>query len=283
MAEFDHGFKTIARLAGRELARVAGVECRRWEVVESTLQATTERLADRVFRAQRGRERFLVYMEFYTQWDAAAPWNMLGKSGLLSEQEQLPTVCLLFVLRRQGYRSHEGTFRLEVQKQPTQQLWFREVPLWEQVPQPWWEEVPGLMALSPLCRQQGRPREVIAHAAEVIEQREEDTARRADLLYLLGQFGGLAFPRLDAMGLIGREKMRDSPISQSFIREGQVEQARHAVLRVLRNRFGEEAAAPFAEAINGLEDLERLDHLLDQASVCARIEDFRRAMTRRRR
>jgi hypothetical protein len=32
-------------------------------------------------------------------------------------------------------------------------------------PQPWWDRVPGLMALSPLCRQQRTPQEALAHAA----------------------------------------------------------------------------------------------------------------------
>ena len=36
--------------------------------------------------------------------------------------------------------------------EPTQQLWFREVPLWGLDPEPWWEEVPGLMALYPRDR-----------------------------------------------------------------------------------------------------------------------------------
>jgi hypothetical protein len=49
MAEFDHGVKKIAQTTGRQLARVAGVRCRAWQTLESTLQITTELLADRVF------------------------------------------------------------------------------------------------------------------------------------------------------------------------------------------------------------------------------------------
>ena len=84
MAEFDHGIKLITDTSGRELARVAGVECRRLQPVESTLPRTTEMLADRAFRASRGRQRFVLYFEFYTYWDRNAPWDMLAKSGFLS-------------------------------------------------------------------------------------------------------------------------------------------------------------------------------------------------------
>jgi hypothetical protein len=270
MAEFDHGFKVISRQAGRELARLAGVTCRSWEVVESTLQVTTERLADRVFRAQQGRARFLVYMEFYTTWNPDALWNALGKSGLLSEQEKLPTWCLLFVLKRKGYRSHGGSFQLKAAGQPTQQLWFKEVPLWDQVPQPWWEEVPGLMSLYPLCKHSQPPRQAITHAVTAIEGRELSTIEKADYLSLLDIFGELAFPRLDIGQIIGREKMKGSRFAQDFMGEGK----RDAILRILRARFGE-VNPEAVEAINTVEDIGRLDDLIDMAVRCSRLQDFR--------
>jgi hypothetical protein len=137
MAEFDHGIKIIAETTGRQLARLAGVECRRWEPLESTLQVTTEFLANRVFRAHRGRDRFVVYFEFYTTWDRDAPWQMLAKSGVLSQRERLPTLCVAVVLQRRGFRSAGGQLRLEVGGEPTQQLWFKEVCLWRLAPGPW--------------------------------------------------------------------------------------------------------------------------------------------------
>jgi hypothetical protein len=73
MPESDHGIKEIADAAGRQLARVAGLECSGWAPLESTLPATTELLADRVFRARRGRDRFAVCFEFYTRWQRDAP------------------------------------------------------------------------------------------------------------------------------------------------------------------------------------------------------------------
>jgi hypothetical protein len=154
MAEFDHGIKLITDTSGRELARAAGVECSRLQPLEGSLPATTEKLADRAFRASRGRERFVLYFEFYTYWDRSAPWEMLAKSGLLSQREHLPTVCLAFVFRRRGFRSAGGQLRLAAAGRPTQRLWFKEVCLWKLKPEAWWEDVPGLMALYPLCRHQ---------------------------------------------------------------------------------------------------------------------------------
>src|SRR5271166_4988546 len=105
MAKPDHGIKAIADTTGRQLARVAGVECRHWRPLESTLPATTELLADRVFLAQNGRERFVVYFEFYTRWDRNAPWDMLAKSSLLSKRLHLPTVSIVVVFQPRGFHS----------------------------------------------------------------------------------------------------------------------------------------------------------------------------------
>ncbi len=135
MAAFDQGIKEIADTAGQQLARLAGLECSRWGPLESTLPATTELLADRAFLARRGSERFAVYFEFYTRWDRDVPWDMLAKSSLLSKRVHLPTVCIAIVFQRRGYRSLNGTFRLEAAGGPTQQLWLREVRLWQTRPE----------------------------------------------------------------------------------------------------------------------------------------------------
>jgi hypothetical protein len=278
MAEFDHGIKIIASTTGRQLARLAGVESQAWSPLESTLQATTELLADRVFLARQGSERFVVYFEFYTTWDRDAPWDVLAKSGLLSRREKLPTRCLLFILRKAGYKEQGGQLRLAVGGEPTQHLWFREVPLWGLDPEPWWEEVPGLMALYPLCRHGRKPRDAVRHAAAAIEERLVDPGARADGLYLLNIFGGLAYPRLDIEGLIGREKMRESKVYRAAVEEGELKRQRTAILQVLRARFGPEVSAEFAAPLDALPSLERMEPLLDVAATCAHPEDFRAAL-----
>ncbi len=98
---------------------------------------TTERLADRAFRARNGDRRFVVYMEAYTRWTDSAVWSVLAKSGLLSERERLPTRRLLSILAPHGHRSQDGEVRLVAEEdEPTQHIWFREVCLWKQQAKP---------------------------------------------------------------------------------------------------------------------------------------------------
>jgi hypothetical protein len=278
MPALDSGFKIAARVSGRQLATLADVQCDQWTPIVSEVQ-TAERLADRVFHAQRGRKRFVVYMEAYTYWNAAAPWSVLSKSGLLSERERLPTVSLVYVLRPRGYRPQGGQFRLTTDAGPTQHIWFREVCLWQLEPEPWWDDAPGLMALSPLCRQTRSPHDVLGHAAEAITTRVADTVQRADLLTALAIFGNLVYPRFDVVSLIGREQMRESKIIEEFRAEFQekarVDNARQFVLDDLEIKFGPAAAKEFAHAVNAVNDSRRLADLHRLALRCTSLEQFR--------
>ena len=96
MAKLDHGIKRITDTSAREL-RVSRVwrasGCGPWRG-RCLQRPNCWRIA---FRASHGRERFLVYFEFYTCGTGSA-WDMLAKSGLLSQRLRLPTVCLAFVL-----------------------------------------------------------------------------------------------------------------------------------------------------------------------------------------
>jgi hypothetical protein len=274
MPAYDTGFKIVARAAGQQLAVLAGVACDQWTPIVSEVQ-TAERPADRVFRARRGPRRFLVYLEACTCWTSAAPWSVLAKSGLLSERERLPTVSLVYVLRPRGYRPQGGQFRLAVEEGPTQQVWFREICLWQVEPQPWWDEVPGLMALAPLCRQERPPDDVVGHAAEAITAHTPDTVQRGDLLATLAVFGRLAYPGFDAVNLIGRQQMKESKVILEFQEEARVETRREDVLQVLEARFGRRAAGEFAPFLKTVTEVARLSRLLRLAARASGIDQFR--------
>jgi hypothetical protein len=275
MPIYDTGFKIVTRAAGRRLLQLRNISCDRWTPIVSEVQ-TAERFADRAFRARSGRERFLVYFEGYTNWTKTVPWSVLVKSALLAEREQLPVVSLVLFLRPQRYRPSGGTFRLAACAGPTQQVWFHEICLWEEDPEPWWEAVPGLMALYPLCRHQRTPVEAVAHASDAISRRETNLIARADLLTTLGIFGKLAYPRIDVLGIIGREQMKESKFYEEVKQEGRLETLRGAVCEVLEVRFGAPSAAEFESLLLNVADVERLSRLHRLAVRCASLTEFRR-------
>jgi hypothetical protein len=197
----------------------------------------------------------------------------------LSERERLPTSTLVFILLPQGYKPQNGHFCLEAEEgEPTQQVWFREVRLWEEAPQPWWEEMPGIMSLFPLCDHRMESTSAIRYAANAIFDNESDSSKRADLLTILGVFGKLKNRALDVVNIIGREHMRESPLYQEIMLEGEQAEARRSVLQVLEDRFGSKAAMEFKETVNQIDDLEELREILHLATKCGRITQFRRTV-----
>jgi hypothetical protein len=279
MADFDVSFKIAAHNSGRELCRLAGLRCDAWEPIGDTLQ-TTERLADRAFRARQGDESFVVYFEAYTVWREDARWNILAKSALLSERERLPTRTLVFVLTPERYREQHGTFRLEVAGEPTQQVWYRENCLRRERPEPWWETVPGLMALYPLTAHDRPPADAIQYATQTIATRVTETSARADLLTALGIFGTLVYPALNVANLIGGQLMSESKFLQHFEDKAERKRARIAVQEALDVRFGAGVGDEFTETLNGIEDLEQLSELHRLAIKSRGLAAFRRALAR---
>lgn len=278
MGSLDHGFKIVAQASPTGLARLGGLPRAILKPVESTVQTTTERLADRAFLVRHKREPFVLYMEFVASWKEAVLWSILEKSGTLAKRERLPVMSLVFVLRPKGYRNQNGTMRLSALGQPTQQVWFRDVCLWEIEPEDWWDEEPGLMAIYPLCRHQKSGQESIQHSAGQIEAHERDSAKRADLLTTLGIFGRLAYPGLDALSLIGREKMRESKAYLEILEEGEINRARRDLLGIIAKRFGTQARNSSRAAVNAIDDGERLFNLLLLASTAESIDEIKHAL-----
>jgi len=108
----------------------------------------------------------------------------------------------------------------------------------------------------------------------VIEQSVAGTGERSNLLALLDIFSKLAFPGLGVADLIGRNSMAGS----SFVQEVLSQQLRTSVLKVLRSRFGDEAATDLTPALATVDDPRRLERLFDQALAVASPDEFRAAL-----
>ena len=72
--------------------------------------------------------------------------------------------------------------------------------------------------------------------------------------------------------------MRESLAYHQILDEGRLETLRATTLVNLEERFGAQAAAQVADAVNALEDLAELDRLHRLAVRCAGIEEFRQAL-----
>ncbi len=72
--------------------------------------------------------------------------------------------------------------------------------------------------------------------------------------------------------------MKESKFYQEILQEGERAGRRADVLRVLRVRMKTEPPADLAAAVDSMEDLTRLETLLDLAATCADFAEFRREL-----
>jgi hypothetical protein len=72
--------------------------------------------------------------------------------------------------------------------------------------------------------------------------------------------------------------VRDSPLVQEFIEEGEQNRARKDVLQVIELRFGKEAVREVSAAVNRLSSLQQLDDLHKLAVQARRFTQVRRGL-----
>lgn len=273
MADIAAGFRIIATSAGQALAQLAGLVCQKWEPMP--VDANGDTLA---FRAEESDTPFIAALQAFTRWDERVLWNMLAHSSSLTARERMPTLCILYMLTPNGYRPQGGQFRLRVGNNPTQALWFREVCLWELKPEPWWEMFPGLMTMYPLAAHRQDAATAINLAAERIHRYEKDPKKRADLQTLLALLTRLKYSEMDVVGVIGKERMKDSPLYEELLAEGGVVQCREDIAHIVQLRFGDREAKQCKKLLNGIADRDRLQEILGQAVTSKRFEQFRKVI-----
>jgi hypothetical protein len=139
-----------------------------------------------------------------------------------------------------------------------------------------------MLPLYPLCGGDGSVKDKVVEAAAKIQAAAADPVARADFSTILGLFGKLASPGLNAFELIGRRAMRESKFYQEILaegrEEGREEGLRLAVREVLVQKFGETAAGDFTESLGLVHDLEALSRLLAAAVKARSATVFRKAV-----
>jgi hypothetical protein len=119
---------------------------------------------------------------------------------------------------------------------------------------------------------------IVAHVAgRRLADRRPTACRSAEVL---GIFGRLAYPELDAFALIGREQMKESPAYQEIMDEGRVEQGRAYILNLLGARFGADAAEQVRTDVQTVEDLAGLERLHLLSALCSDLAAFREGLRR---
>ncbi|MBI4586984.1 MAG: DUF4351 domain-containing protein [Planctomycetes bacterium] len=174
---------------------------------------------------------------------------------------------------------------------------YKVIKLWEVDPRPIFElESPGLLPFVPFMA--GNPESLVLKSCEKIAKCSEALAGMETKRELLAILSGLAGKVIKDEVLRGHliseirvmgenfilDYFREEGIAigkvqgweegrQEGLLEGARQEARLAVLRVVRRRFGE-LPPELSERLEVFKDLQRLESLLDEAMVCPSLEAF---------
>lgn len=274
MAEYDKSSKWLIQHHGDSILRLAQVrDIESWRALQADL-VQPRQLPDGLLEARiRGQaEAHLFLVEVATYPERRLVEQVFGDAALAWLNRRVLPEVLVLVLHPKGMV--QAVDSADLQSPLGWTLWqarWRVVELWT-IPaeQLLAANEPGLVPWVPLAQINGPPDPIFQQCRDLIDRHAPPHAQ-ANLLAVTQVLAKLRYndPRLLTI-LGGRKAMIESPLIQELVAE-----ARHRdIVRFLRARFG--AVPPdLGAALQSVQDETKLDELVDWASRCPGLDEFR--------
>jgi len=201
------------------------------------------------------------------------------------QHEQSRPASVVVYLDRKLYREDPGRLEIEGEMNTSLRCTYRVVKLWTVDPEPILaKDAPGLWPFVPLMN--GNPAELLVKSKERIVGAPESVATLESKKELLAVLGGLASRVIGDRGVLDHLIREITDMGENYVfdrliemgreqgaKEGARSTARKDLLRVLRRRFGE-ASESLSNRLDRVDDLETLEHLVEEAAVAPTLEAF---------
>ncbi len=256
------------------------------EVIDADVSTVTA-AADKVHRIA-GPPSWLLHLEVQTSHDHRLPDNVLRYNVVLGHRHRLPVCSVVLLLRPDADReSISGVVRQEFPAgAPYLEFRYRVVRLWQQPVEPLLTGGLGLLPLAPLADVPPDQIETVIERMKDRFQAEAPEAEGKELWVATYVLMGLQYPREVISHLLrGVRQMEDSVTYQEIVAkglaqgmaqgmaQGKLQHARDSLLRLGSKRFGPPAAS-VREAVNRIDDPDRLDLLTDRVLDAASWDDL---------
>jgi hypothetical protein len=235
--------------------------------------STITRSADLVFGLGNPVQEIL-HIDCQSSANARKHADVMLYNALLFHRYLVPVHSILLLLRPQAAHSNQdGTIRYQPRpNRGKMDFGYEVVCLWEMQAEELLKGDLGTAPLAPLGRLSAGTSEEVGLAAiiqRLIErlQKEAPAEQVRELLTAAYILTGLRVRRPVARQLFrGVRGMYDSDTFLEILEEGQLKQAKKDLLRFGRSHLGP-ADDPVQAAVSALEDLERLDRMLDRVEA----------------
>jgi hypothetical protein len=254
----------------------------------TVIQRATDKLLD---VEPRSGPPLLLHVEIQTRGDRDMPRRMTEYLAMLlkvlesPEHEGKQFGAVVVYLDRVTYREDQGRLRLEGVLGFRLLVRYKVIKVWEEDPETFLgTRSPALWTLAPLAR--GNPKENYVKSKELILGAPEEVlsqGAKSDILFILDSFASLTIEDAEFLrkSYLEVHRMRRNYLLDFAREEGMEEgmekgtmaEARKNLLRVLRRRFGE-PLEDLRREVERIEDLGRLEILLEEAAVAPSLEAF---------
>ncbi|MBO0698273.1 MAG: hypothetical protein J2P46_07770 [Zavarzinella sp.] len=238
----------------------------RVQVIDADLSATVSTATDKVVRVDDPTP-WILMIELQANWDGDLPFDLLRRYALLRHRHRLPVACVVVLLRPSADMSvMTGAF---LQEHPLGGDWafpFRVVRVWEYAADTFLDGPLGLLPLAPITAvDPDRARPVISKVADRIGR--EATRAQSERLWLATSILlAMRFADDDSdqlRELMSTTDLLETAYGKIAMEVGEIRHAQKVILRQGGKKFG--PPAPEVEAaVKGINDLTRLNHLIDR-------------------
>ncbi len=300
---FDRVLKVLARNYADAFLRLAlpDVPLKLAGTLENVELSIPEERVDFVHRVLRGKQEYLLHIEFQVTHRADVPQRLFVYSALLTKQMDTPVITIVIYLTPRG-KSLPESYDVAVDDLVLNRFEYQVVRLWEyreEIEAGRWPELAPLLAMltpEPDARVLARERELIL--------KESDRRKRADLLACAVTIGTRYFDR-EFLWRFFREEvemMKEATFIDDWLqeklnegltrgrleglqeglqvgyRDGQRDTSRSILRRVLHMRFGEVMLPLDVEEKLNLLPPSQLEALIYEAMTASDEESFFQAV-----
>ena len=288
MAQYDEIVKHLMDRFADDFAMLsfATPDVKVLETLDTEQQTVKVHRNDMTFKVLWNNETVLLHIEVQTQdsRDKPMPLRVLAYAGELLLRYELPVYSVVLYLSSDAGRTDPGGYSYGNDQFGLHHK-YQVIRLADLEGESFLDAASvGLLPFTPLMRP---PADLNAEAwvqkcVEMTESAEVDAQTRSTLLFALSTLGSLNHEASLFQRLISEEMMQESPFYEIIIQRGiergiergSLENCIKNTLSVLTERFPLSDTEPVAEALEPIQDLDRLSELLRIAVQTSSVETF---------
>ncbi len=282
MAQFDEIVKYIMDMFAYEFAKLSfgTPDVKVLETLDTEQQTVKVHRNDMTFKVQWHDETVLLHIEVQTEdsRDKPMPLRVISYASELLLRHELPVYSVVLYLSPNAGKTDPGGYRYGSDEFGLRHG-YQVIRLADLEGESFLDAASvGLLPFTPLMKPpEGMNKEEwLEKCVEKTVGAPVDTQTRGTLLFALSTLGSLEYDLTFIQKLISEEMMQKSPFPyiEHLRKQGARENCINNILIVLTRRFPLSDALPVEQALESVQDLERLTELLHTAIDIPSVETF---------